>query len=105
MSPIQKFTFMMNDAEKQALRAQHTRFLQAIDAAFDEFAPQLMVLDELLVAENKGFVPREALEPLLDKWLKTCEVVLTGRDFRLAVGAAQITPPRCASTATPMTRV
>lgn len=79
--PIQKFTFMMNDAEKQALKAQHTRFLQAIDGAFDEFAPQLMVLDELLVAENKGFVPREVLEPLLDKWLKTCEVVLTGRQI------------------------
>lgn len=77
--PITKFTFQMNDAEKQALKAQYARFLQTIDASHDEFHPQLMVLDELLVAENKGFVTRETLEPLLDKWLQDCEVVLTGR--------------------------
>lgn len=73
-----KFTFQMNEQEKDEFRASMTdAFARAVQAAE---ACDLLVLDELCAAVSTGMVPLEAALAFLDSRPEGLEVVITGRD-------------------------
>ncbi len=71
-----KFSFQMNDEEKENLKKQHTQLLQeAINLECD-----LLVLDEAMGTYNCDLLDRKALCSLVENWDKEKELVMTGRD-------------------------
>ena len=75
-----KFTFQMNDLEKQAISKAHTDMLvKSVNLIKDE-GTQLIILDEFLDAYNKKLIDTD----LADRFIKNCsdkaEIVITGRE-------------------------
>ena len=79
-NPSGKFTFAMNDAEKQQTRDALARTFQAaVDFAKREQA-RMLVLDEVCGAISTGMLPEQAVLDFLDHKPDGLEVVLTGRN-------------------------
>lgn len=73
-----KFTFLMDQAERQAEAERQTALLErsAVMAA----EADLLVLDELCAALSADMLSLERVLTLLDGWPKELEVVITGRN-------------------------
>ncbi|MBQ8972569.1 MAG: cob(I)yrinic acid a,c-diamide adenosyltransferase [Clostridia bacterium] len=78
-SPIQKLTTQMTPEELAAERVRQKENFDLICRSIAEWEPELIVLDELLVAEKMGFVEADTIIARIDDWLDYAEVVLTGR--------------------------
>ncbi len=77
--PITKLTTMMTEQEladeKRRQRENFNKFCSEIN----HIRPDLIVMDELLVAESMDMVDSDKVLSCVDEWLETAEVVLTGR--------------------------
>ena len=75
-----KFTFAMNDIEKNEVTIRHTKMLrQAADMLISEQV-QLVVLDEFIDAYNKKLIDTELADKFINEIASKGEVVLTGRN-------------------------
>ncbi len=77
-TPIQGFTFAMNDTQKQEIARQQTAFVQDALNAIMAHRPQMIVLDELGEAVADGLVPDDAARQLVDAALQSGETAVTG---------------------------
>ncbi|MDE5583863.1 MAG: cob(I)yrinic acid a,c-diamide adenosyltransferase [Ruminococcus sp.] len=69
-----KFTYAMNDEERQKVTARHNEMLgYAVSSQYD-----MIILDEFLDAYNKNMLDREKAEKLVLE--SSAEIVLTGRN-------------------------
>ena len=74
-----KFTFAMNDIEKNEVTIRHTKMLrQAADMLISEQV-QLVVLDECIDAYNKKLIDTVLADKFINEIASKGEVVLTGR--------------------------
>ena len=73
-----KFTFAMEPAERQAEAVRQTELLR--QAAGLAGQADVLVLDELCAALNRGMVPQDEVTALLDGCPASLEVVITGRE-------------------------
>lgn len=79
-NPVGKFSFQMNEEEKQRTAdAVQRTFAAATGYAVREGAG-LLILDEVCAAISCGFLDEQAVLDFLDSRPDTLEVVLTGRD-------------------------
>lgn len=77
--PILKLTSRMTPVELTLEKAKQRANFEKICAEIDRIQPDVIVLDELLVAESMDMVASDRVLECLDKWLESAEVVLTGR--------------------------
>lgn len=77
--PILKLTTKMTPEELAAEKLRQRANFEKICQAVDEMKPDMIVLDELLVAQSMDMVDTDRVLECLDKWLEGAEVVLTGR--------------------------
>ena len=73
-----KFTFAMDQAEREAEAVRQTALLRQAAELADQ--ADVLVLDELCAAINSGMVPLDEATALLDSRPASLEVVGTGRD-------------------------
>ena len=79
-NPVRKFSFQMNEEEKQRTAdAVQRTFAAATGYAVREGAG-LLILDEVCAAISCGFLDEQAVLDFLDSRPAKLEVVLTGRD-------------------------
>lgn len=71
-----KFTFQMNDDEKNAVTEKHNYMLEQ---AFKNGA-DMIILDEFLDAYNKNMLDRSLAEKLITENAENIEIILTGRN-------------------------
>lgn len=79
VEPIGKFTFLMNDGEKEEAQKRQTSELMRIFARVERLKPDCMVFDELALAMYLGMVDIDAALSLISRGLEFGEVVTTGR--------------------------
>lgn len=77
--PISKLTTRMTPEELAQEHVRQRQNFEKICAEIDAFVPDLIVLDELLVAEHCGLLDTDCVLACVDRWLDGAEVVLTGR--------------------------
>ena len=73
--PCRKFTFKMNDEEKNAVREYHNCMMREIMTIKEN---SLIVADELASAYNKNLIDRNLAENIIT--MNTNEIVITGRE-------------------------
>ena len=78
--PCGKFSFQMDEEEKQACHAAVARTFDAATAYAVREGATLLVLDEVCAALSCGFLDEAQLLAFLDSRPETLEVVLTGRN-------------------------
>lgn len=78
--PLAKFSFQMNEEEKEAARIFYEKELDDIIEIVSNQEYQLCVLDEVLHAVNLGFISLDKLVTFLKNKPEMLEVVLTGRN-------------------------
>lgn len=76
--PISKLTTSMNEQELADEKLRQRSNFEKICGKIRALKPDMVVLDELLVAEHLGFLDAESILARIDEWLETSEVVLTG---------------------------
>ena len=74
-----KFSFKMTDEEKQAAKAAYTKDIDAIKSRLSD-GFELLVLDEVLHAVNRGFLDISVLTELIKNKPTGLEIVMTGRE-------------------------
>ncbi|MBR1593040.1 MAG: cob(I)yrinic acid a,c-diamide adenosyltransferase [Ruminococcus sp.] len=74
--PCVKFTFRMNDEEKNAVRNYHNRMLAEISEIKEK---SLIVFDEIISAYNKNLLDRQLAERIILSHDDNIEKVITGR--------------------------
>ena len=75
-----KFTFQMNDSEKQFLSTVHTDMLRkAVDLIKYE-GTQFIILDEFLDAYNKKLIDTALADCFIKNFSDKAEIVITGRE-------------------------
>ena len=91
--PIDKFTGRMTPEELLQEKKRQARNLDAVERQVEAVAPDMIVLDEVLVAIHTGLLDGERVLRLAEKWLKRAELVCTGRwkDEALAQRADYVT--------------
>lgn len=77
--PVAGLTMGMSDAEREEERQRQRRNFARVCEAVEAFAPDLIVLDEFLVAERFGYLDSAQAVACIERWLAHAEVVLTGR--------------------------
>lgn len=77
--PVAGLTMGMSDAEREEEKARQRRNFERICARVEEEKPDVIVLDEFLVAEHLGYLDSERAAAFVEAWLENAEVVLTGR--------------------------
>lgn len=75
-----KFSFRMNEAERQEASQRFDTLCQLCEEAVSAHSVDLIILDEACAAVNTGLLPLERLLTLLDALPDHIEAVLTGRD-------------------------
>ena len=75
-----KFTFAMNDMEKNEVTVRHTKMLMQAVEMLDSEQVQLIVLDEFIDAYNKKLIDIELADKFIEGIAFKGEVVLTGRN-------------------------
>lgn len=75
-----KFSFSMNEEERQWAAARFAQMMDEAEAAAHGGTGQLVVLDEVCAAVNSGLLPLERVTRFLDCRPPETEVVLTGRN-------------------------
>lgn len=76
-----KFTFQMNEAEKQKVLEEHEKLFDRVIAKIDGEQVDLLILDEVIGACNTGVFPyARLLDFLKNKKPPELEVVLSGRN-------------------------
>lgn len=78
--PDAKFSFQMNEQERQLAAAWYTGQFQGIVQTVHTGAYQLLILDELLSCISCGFLPEESVLDFLDSRPSELEIVITGRN-------------------------
>jgi len=74
------FTWEMDEAEREACKAEQVRlFKEIMDAAHGEAGVDLLVIDEALVAMDIGMLDERSLRELLEQKPDELEIMLTGR--------------------------
>ena len=74
-----KFTFQMNDAEKQNVERCHNEMLKKAADMLENKSVQLIVLDEFIDAYNKKLIDTELADVFIKNCADKCEIVMTGR--------------------------
>lgn len=75
-----KFTFEMNDEEKNQVLQEHLQLFKVVQKKCYEEKIDLLVLDEIVGAIDKGVFDKKILLDFLKKKPKELEVVMTGRN-------------------------
>ena len=78
---LKKFTFRMNDEEKEELRRNSLLLFENTVAMLVEKKPRLLILDEVIDACENGFLSMDAMTQFLDNRPEGLEVVLTGHSL------------------------
>ena len=79
--PLKKFTWTMNDEEKEELRKNCEELFRNTIALASEKAPRLLILDEAVDVCAKSFLPMESMTDFLDNKPESLEIVLTGHSL------------------------
>ena len=79
-TPVTKFWFMMNEEEKNAVRAEHKQRLYSIFETAAKEQYDLVALDEVLGSIAVGALEESDVLACLKNKPDTLEVVITGRD-------------------------
>ena len=79
-NPVRKFSFQMNEEEKQRTADAVQRTFAASTGYAVREGVGLLILDEVCAAISCGFLDEQAVLDFLDSRPDTLEVVLTGRD-------------------------
>lgn len=74
-----KFTFEMNDAEKNSVTLYHTEMLKKAADMLKTESAHLIVLDEFIDAYNKKLIDTEFADDFIKSCSDKCEIVMTGR--------------------------
>lgn len=74
-----KFTFAMDEVERQEAAALSLALLDGVERALEAGA-DLAVLDECCAVVSTGLLPLERVTALLDRWGSEREIILTGRN-------------------------
>ncbi|HBB72150.1 MAG TPA: ATP--corrinoid adenosyltransferase BtuR/CobO/CobP [Ruminococcus sp.] len=75
-----KFSFRMDDSEKQAARMAQDALIAEIRCAVHEHSADLIVMDEIISGCNTGLADREAVLGIMRNCPEDTELILTGRD-------------------------
>lgn len=75
-----KFTFKMNETEKQELKAYYRNAFQEIQKLVNNETFHLLILDEILATISGGFLNENEVIAFLKRKPSHLEVVLTGRN-------------------------
>lgn len=75
-----KFTYVLNEIEKQKMKEFYQKIFQEIKQKVRTEEYQLLVLDEILAAVSGGFLVESEVIEFLKQKPKSLEVVLTGRN-------------------------
>lgn len=75
-----KFSFCMNETEKQTVSEQNNCHLEDIAKMLQKEEYQMLVLDEVMAALNYGMLDWDAVLSLIDERPAGLEVVMTGRN-------------------------
>lgn len=75
-----KFTFQMNDAEKEEVRREHMELFAKVKQKCATEKIDLLIFDEIIGACNTGVFDKAALVDFLKTKPEDLEVVLTGRN-------------------------
>lgn len=74
-----KFTFEMNDTEKQAVSDDHNSMLELAMSMVSQKKADVVIMDEFLDAYNKSMLDLRLAEMVITNFSETAEIVLTGR--------------------------
>ncbi len=74
-----KFTFEMNDTEKNAVSDDHNSMLELAMTMLSQNNADIVIMDEFLDAYNKSMMDTELAERLISEFSERAEIVLTGR--------------------------
>ena len=77
--PVAGLTMGMSEAERAEERARQMRNFERVREEIEARRPDVVVLDEFLVAESLGYLDGARALACVDAWLESAEVVLTGR--------------------------
>lgn len=75
-----KFTFQMNDEEKKEVTREHLALFEIVRKKCVDEKIDLLILDEIVGACDKGVFDKEALVDFLKNKPQELEVVMTGRN-------------------------
>ena len=76
----EKFTFMMSEEEKIAVRDKHNENIEKASELVSGGEYRMLVLDEVMAAWNENLIDRRAVLELIRKRPDGLEVVMTGRN-------------------------
>ena len=74
-----KFTFQMNEDEKNVVIKRHNEMLKTALSHIQNDSSGLIVMDEFLDAYNKDMLDKELADKLIMELSDGCEVAVTGR--------------------------
>lgn len=74
-----KFTFNMNEEEKEAVVKRHDSMLAYAETALSEGKADMVILDEFLDAYNKAMLDTSLASDIVMRFSETAEIALTGR--------------------------
>lgn len=74
-----KFTFSMDERDREEAKNRFSRAMDACEAALQGGEAEMVILDEVCAALNAGLLPLERVTALLDRYGQDAEIVLTGR--------------------------
>lgn len=72
------FTFQMTPKQKELAKQHYTQYFQTIVTMAENYG--LLILDEVIAADNSGLIPHEMLTDFLTHKPEHLEVALTGRN-------------------------
>lgn len=75
-----KFSFMMSEDEKAAVRSEHDKNLAKASALVSNGQYSMIVLDEIMAAWEQNLIDRKAVLELIVNRTEGLEVVMTGRN-------------------------
>lgn len=75
-----KFSYLMTEEETKETTEYYSKKLREISEKISEGDYQLLILDEVLHAVNKGYIELQAMLEFIKNKPEKLEVVLTGRD-------------------------
>lgn len=74
-----KFTFNMNDEEKNAVKKRHDSMLKYAEDVLSQGRADMVIMDEFLDAYNKDILDKDLAEKLIINFSDRAEIAVTGR--------------------------
>ncbi|MDE6019512.1 MAG: cob(I)yrinic acid a,c-diamide adenosyltransferase [Ruminococcus sp.] len=74
-----KFTFQMNDDEKNIVKNTHNKLLNEIESLISQNSIDVVVMDEIFKAYNSALLDQKKVREIVYNCPKHIELILTGR--------------------------